>query len=250
MIQVFGACSPKDCDWGTRQLKAYSYFGGSATLMKATYKPSFATKTLDIELHNDNQGKRLIIYSYTHFTDASGRKDYHSEATLKQVTIKKPIPNKHTAIKQLSGSTRLTPAQIRAKRLAEWYKAHPDKNPKNRKVVKPKPQPIQEKSINRKLPNDCGFGSLYYGKIKYHQGNKAYYLSVKDRFTQNYNEDFELTQFASPKLLNRYVVLYGGQLVGGRVLPNFNGAISGKVLQVVNKHQVDFKKLKAFCATK
>lgn len=249
MIQVFGACSPKACDWGTRQLKAYSYFSGPATLMEATYELGFATKTLNITLNDGKQGKRLIIGSYTHFTDASGRKDYFSDAKFKQVIIK-PIPNKHTAIKQLPSATRLTPAQIRAKRLAEWYKAHPDKNPNKKKVVRPKPQPIPEKSINQKLPNRCGFGGLYYGKVKYHQGNKAYYLSLKNRFTQNYNENYELSQFASPKLLNQYVVLYGGQLVGGRVKKNFHGAISGQVIQVVRNNQIDMKKLKVWCAKK
>ena len=249
MIQVFGACSPKACDWGTRQLKAYGYFSGPATLMEATYELGFATKTLNIILNDDNQGKRLIIDTFTHFTDGSGRKNYFSEATLKQVTIK-PIPNKHTAVKPPPNTMRLTPEQIRAKRLAEWYKAHPDKNPNKKKVVIPKPQPKPQKSINQRLPKNCGFGSLYYGKVKYHQGNKAYYLTVKNRLSQNYSKDFQLTQFASPKLLNRHVVLYGGQLVGGRVLSDFNGAISGKVLQVVHNNQVDYKKLKVWCAKK
>ena len=244
-IQVFGACSPTACDWGVQRAKAYSYFSSSATSMEATYKSGFAIRDLYLQVMKTTQGKKLTIVTYTHFTDGSGRKDYNSEDKFKQVTIK-PIPNKHTAIKQLPRSTRLTSAQIRAKRLAEWYKAHPDKKPKAKKIVKPKPQ----KSMSQKMPKNCGFGSLYYGKVKYHKGNKAYYLTVKDRYAKNTSEDFELSQFASPKLLNRYVVLYGGQLVGGRVLPDFNGAISGKVLQVVNNHQVNFKKLKAFCATK
>jgi len=248
-IQVFGACVPKACDWGIQQAKAYSYFSTSATSMIATYKPGFAIKELSLKLSHENQGKQLIVTNYTKFIDGSGRRDYNSEAIFKQV-ITKPTPDKHTAIKQLHSSTTLTPAQIRAKRLAEWYKAHPDKNPNKKKVVITKHQAKPLKSINQRLPKHCGFDSLYYGKVKYHKGNKAYYLTVKDRFTQNYNENFELTDFASPKLLNRYVVLYGGQLVGGRVLPDFNGAISGQVIQVVHNNQIDFNKLKVWCAKK
>jgi len=245
-VHVFGACSPTACDWGVQQAKAYSYFSVSAVMMEAVYKSGFSVKELNLRLTEKNQSKQLIVDTFTHLTDGSGGKHYVGKDKFKQV-LQKPAPNKHTAVKSLPNKMHLTPAQLRAKRLAEWYKAHPDKNPKIKKVVPPKPQPKPQKSINQRLPKECGFGSLYYGKVKYHKGNKAYYLTVKDRFSQNDSEDFELTEFVSPKLLNRHVVLYGNQLLGGKILPDFNGAISGKVIQVVDNNLVDFNKLKVWC---
>lgn len=246
-IQVFGACAPKACDWGIQSAKAYSYFSRSASSMAATYTSSFSVKELSLQVAGEKQTKRLLIIYSTRFTDGSGRKGYSREATFKQV-LTKAVPNKRTVVKKQPKTIRLTPAQIRAKRLAEWYKANPDKKPRTKKVVKPRPRPISLRSINQKFPSRCGFGGFYYGKVKYHKGNKVYYLAVKDRFTQDYSEKFELTQFTSPKSLNQYVVLYGAPLVGGRVKPDFNGAISGKVLQVVHNHRVDYKKLKVWCA--
>ena len=100
-----------------------------------------------------------------------------------------------------------------------------------------------EQSMNQRLPKECGFGSLYYGNVEYHKGDKAYYLTVKDRVTGNSSEVFELDQFTSSEVTDKYIILYGNQLVGG-----YNKAISGKVLQVVYDNQIDFCKFKAWCA--
>ena len=98
-----------------------------------------------------------------------------------------------------------------------------------------------EQSINQRLPTKCGFQSLYYGKVRYDKISKTYYLTVEDG---DYGGTFELDQFASHEVTDKYVILYGSQLVGGD-----NRAIEGKILQVVyDKHQIDFDKLKAWCA--
>ena len=101
----------------------------------------------------------------------------------------------------------------------------------------------KQKSINQRLPSLCGFGMLYYGKIKYDKASKIYYLMVKDRVTQNSSEEFELDQVISPEILNKYILLYGNQLLGGN-----RAVIEGKVLQVVDNDEINFDKIKAWCA--
>ena len=127
-VHVFGACQPKSCDWGERNAYALDRSGLS---LKATYNKSFAIRKLVIRL----TGRRLTVQSKTHFTDGSGRKDYTSQDTFKFYAVraipivdKKPIWAIHQ--KPQTHSNKLTPAQIRAKRLEEWYKAHPEQRPK------------------------------------------------------------------------------------------------------------------------
>jgi len=101
----------------------------------------------------------------------------------------------------------------------------------------------KQKSINQRLPNLCGFGTLYYGKVKYDKASKIYYLTVKERVTQNTIEEFELDQIISSKLSNKYILFYGNQLLGGN-----RAVLEGEVLQVVDNHRIDFEKIKAWCA--
>jgi hypothetical protein len=101
----------------------------------------------------------------------------------------------------------------------------------------------KQKSINQRLPDLCGFGTLYYGKVKYDKASKIYYLTVKDRVTQNTIEEFELDQTISPQISNKYILFYGNQLLGGN-----RAVIEGEVLHVVDNHRIDFEKIKAWCA--
>jgi len=100
-----------------------------------------------------------------------------------------------------------------------------------------------ERLINQRLPTQCGFETLYYGKVTYHEVSKIYYLTVKDRVTQNFSEEFELEQVVLPEISDKYILLYGNQLLGGN-----HAVIEGKVLQVVDKNEIDLDKLKAWCA--
>jgi hypothetical protein len=68
-VDMYGKCHPTDCAWG----RATFISDGSPTL-RATYYFSFAIKTLYVW----RDGSFLRVYSYTHFTDNSGRKDYSS----------------------------------------------------------------------------------------------------------------------------------------------------------------------------
>jgi len=108
---------------------------------------------------------------------------------------------------------------------------------------KQKVLPQSEQSINQRLPKECGFGTLYYGKVKYDKASKIYYLTVKDRVTQNSSEEYELDQVILPEMSDKYILLYGNQLLGGG-----SAVIEGKVLQVVDNNEINFDKIKAWCA--
>ena len=103
--------------------------------------------------------------------------------------------------------------------------------------------PKSAQSINQRLPKQCGFETLYYGKVTYNKTSKTYYVTVKDRVTQNTSEEFELDRVISPEIADKYILLYGSQLVGGN-----RAVVEGKVLQVVDHTEIDFDKLKAWCA--
>jgi hypothetical protein len=66
-VDVWGKCHPTDCYWGTATIVP----DGTPTVL-ATYHFSFATKSL----YMWRDGSLLRVYSFTHFTDHSGRKDY------------------------------------------------------------------------------------------------------------------------------------------------------------------------------
>lgn len=75
-IQVFGRCTPNDCDWGKANVITYganvsdtNHFTGTAV-----YAKSFANTTLVLNLSKS----RLSVQSLTQFTDGSGRQNYAS----------------------------------------------------------------------------------------------------------------------------------------------------------------------------
>ncbi len=79
-VDAFGACSPTPCNWGNVAGTAYAANVSSspAVAFSAQYKFSFAQAILVGHL----QGKNLIIETFTHFTDGSGRDDYYSTDTM------------------------------------------------------------------------------------------------------------------------------------------------------------------------
>lgn len=82
-IHVFGACSPKPCDWGTAPALSYSSGVSSTPAIgfTAQYKFSFSSVILTGRL---NDGAVLTLESYTHFTDGSGRNDYCATMQMKK----------------------------------------------------------------------------------------------------------------------------------------------------------------------
>lgn len=75
-VHPLGACTPTPCDWGTVKGLAYSESVSSvdAVAFTATFKFSFKETIITGHLC----GGCLVIETYNHFTDGSGRCDYYS----------------------------------------------------------------------------------------------------------------------------------------------------------------------------
>jgi hypothetical protein len=75
-VQVFGACTPTPCDWG--QVKGLAYAANVsasiAVAFSAIYKFSFKEAIVTGVLDNGT----LIVETFNHFTDGSGRSDYYT----------------------------------------------------------------------------------------------------------------------------------------------------------------------------
>jgi hypothetical protein len=81
-VQTFGACTPSPCNWGSETALVYaaSVSSSSGIAFTTSYKFSFANVILTGHLH----GKELILESFTHFTDGSGRSDLYTTDTMKK----------------------------------------------------------------------------------------------------------------------------------------------------------------------
>lgn len=75
-VHPFGACVPKACDWGTVKGLAYSESVSSADAVAFTAIFEFSFKETIITGHLC--GGCLVVETYNHFTDGSGRCDYYS----------------------------------------------------------------------------------------------------------------------------------------------------------------------------
>jgi hypothetical protein len=83
-VQVWGQCSPSDCDWGIEDGFAYgdnvsSNLISSARAISVIYRKGFAETLL---LIRQAAGIRLQVEEYTRFTDNSGRAAYSSRETF------------------------------------------------------------------------------------------------------------------------------------------------------------------------
>jgi len=79
-VQAFGACSPTPCDWGKVKGLAYaaSVSSTEAVAFSAQYKFGFKETILVGALERGS----LVVESFDHFTDGSGRADYYSKYFL------------------------------------------------------------------------------------------------------------------------------------------------------------------------
>jgi hypothetical protein len=68
-LQIWGACTPTWCDWGTTT--ASKAMDGT---LRAFYDQGFSTNDVRI----NQSGTQLVVRIHTHFTDNSGRADYDS----------------------------------------------------------------------------------------------------------------------------------------------------------------------------
>lgn len=80
-VNIWGKCTPRDCDWGTETLVAYAQHVGaeltsSATAMSAIYVKSWAVKVVIIKPLKDG---KISVEVFTRFTDRSKRTAYNSK---------------------------------------------------------------------------------------------------------------------------------------------------------------------------
>jgi hypothetical protein len=79
-VNVYGACSPTPCNWGTVAGAAYaaSVSSSPAVAFSAQYSLSFA-QVLVVGHHN---GKHMNLQTFTNFTDGSGRSNLYTTDQL------------------------------------------------------------------------------------------------------------------------------------------------------------------------
>jgi hypothetical protein len=76
-VQAFGACTPTPCDWGSVPGFAYAanVSSSAAVAFSASYEFSFKETIVTGVLDNGS----LIVETFNHFTDGSGRSDYYTK---------------------------------------------------------------------------------------------------------------------------------------------------------------------------
>jgi len=81
-LHGFGACSPTPCDWGIVPGLVYAngVTGTAAIAFAGMYTFGFKQTTISGRLFNG----ALLVQTFDHFTDKSGRSDYYSEYVLGQ----------------------------------------------------------------------------------------------------------------------------------------------------------------------
>ena len=72
--QMFGKCSPTDCNWGT--VRAYPQYDG---WIKSTYNFGFKTSSVWLKTYSYYGLTYLRVWVYNDFTPADGRTDYTTD---------------------------------------------------------------------------------------------------------------------------------------------------------------------------
>ncbi|HUA97943.1 MAG TPA: hypothetical protein VMA34_06420 [Terracidiphilus sp.] len=75
-VHAFGACSPTPCDWGAVNGTIYAASVATTPAVGFTANYNFSFKQTLVVGHLFNGA--LIVETYDHFTDQSGRADYYS----------------------------------------------------------------------------------------------------------------------------------------------------------------------------
>lgn len=79
-VHAFGACQPTPCDWGVVNGMIYAENVTSVPAVAFTATYTFAFKQTVVIGHLFNGS--LVVESFDHFTDKSGRADYYSEYVM------------------------------------------------------------------------------------------------------------------------------------------------------------------------
>jgi hypothetical protein len=85
-LHVFGHCGPNECDWGEVDARAYgpsvaANLRNSTRAVMAQFETNFARRMMVARPEGTN---RLVIETFTAFTDSSGRTDYQSVDTMER----------------------------------------------------------------------------------------------------------------------------------------------------------------------
>ncbi len=81
-VQVFGKCSPSDCDWGKTTLLTYgnNVQDTNHRFATANYAKGFSNTFVTFSLAGN---KQINLQSFTQFTDSSGRQNYAFQEVFK-----------------------------------------------------------------------------------------------------------------------------------------------------------------------
>lgn len=79
-VNLYGACVPTPCNWGAVAGMPYAatVSGGAAVAFSTDYSFSFSTVIVVGHLAS----AELILETFTHFTDGSGRADFYFRETM------------------------------------------------------------------------------------------------------------------------------------------------------------------------
>lgn len=206
---------------------------------------------------------RVAIGSLTHFCDSIGGIMSNNEidlcilpnkyvcktdstvATGIKCNLKRSKKTIKIPTKEASKKPVMTADQIRAKRLAEWHKAHPQKSLKKTTIKKAKVD-------FSTLPKYCGNLAVLHGKVNFHRQEKAYYIKSHYSNRANNFSLFKLNNFKKSKLLGKTIIFLGNRNatypLGGSQKGAFQSIIRNiKLLQVVNG-SIDLNNIKKICS--
>jgi hypothetical protein len=90
-LHVFAHCSPNACDWGEVDARAYgpnvsANLRNSTRAVMAQFETNFSRSVVVARPEGTN---RLVIETFTAFTDSSGRTDYQSFDTMERAVASK-----------------------------------------------------------------------------------------------------------------------------------------------------------------
>lgn len=75
-VHPFGACHPNPCDWGT--VKGLAYSEGVSLIDAVAFTANFKFSFKETIVTGHLCEGCLVVETYSHFTDGSGRCDYYS----------------------------------------------------------------------------------------------------------------------------------------------------------------------------
>jgi hypothetical protein len=73
-VRVFGKCHPTDCDWGVTEMTTYARQDGYYFYGTANYAQGFKNSELIFTLAEGS----VVLESFNHFLDNSGRQNYYT----------------------------------------------------------------------------------------------------------------------------------------------------------------------------